>query len=98
MAIERGCRERGKIYVHSGIDQAILHTVTGNIEADALGVDAFGVGDVNGDREMDYMLTAVGNDFNSTDVGRAYVVTFAKPVAEVEFVSILGVCQLVQSE
>ncbi|MBV7327878.1 integrin alpha [Chloroflexi bacterium TSY] len=93
-----GVENGGKIYIHSGMDQTLLHTVTGNIEADALGVDAFGVGDVNDDGQMDYMLTAVGNDFNSADVGRAYVVTFAKPVAEVEFAPILGGCQLVQPE
>ena len=97
-----GVENGGKIYVHSGADGAVLHTVTGEIDADALGVDAFGVGDVNGDGALDYMLTAVGNDFNGADVGRAYVVTFA-PMANAtqsttEFMPLLGGCQLVQPE
>ncbi len=100
-----GMAKGGKIYVHSGADGAVLHTVTGEIADDALGVDAFGVGDVNGDGAFDYMLTAVGNDFNGADVGRAYVVTFtqadmASETASktIEFAPILTGCQLVQPE
>ncbi|MEM7129653.1 MAG: integrin alpha [Chloroflexota bacterium] len=92
-----GAENGGKIFVHSGADQSLIHEVTGGIEADALGVDAFGVGDVNGDGEMDYMLTAVGNDFNEEDVGRSYVVTFAKP-ASVTLSPALASCQLLPTE
>lgn len=92
-----GVENGGKIFVHSGADQALLHEVTGDIEADALGVDAFGVGDVNGDGEMDYMLTAVGNDFNGADVGRAYVVTFVK-ADSMAFSTGLSGCQLLPME
>lgn len=87
-AVDKG----GKVTVHSGADQAILHSVTGNVEGDALGVDAFGVGDVNGDGAMDYVLTAVGNDFNGTDVGHAYVVTFDRP-ASISLNPLLSACQ-----
>lgn len=49
--------------------------MTGTIEGDSLGVDALSLGDIT-DGHMDYLITAVGNDFNGTDVGRAYIVTF----------------------
>ena len=64
----------GKVYSYSGKDGRVLHTITGTIEQDALGLDALGVGDLNGDGALDYMLTAVGNDFNGTNVGHIYIV------------------------
>ncbi len=66
----------GKIYIHSGADGSILHTVTGAIPNDSLGVDALSLGDVSGDGRPDYLLTAVGKDFEGSDVGHAYIVSF----------------------
>lgn len=86
----------GKIYIHSGLDGAILHTATGTIEGDALGVDALGVGDLNGDDLMDYMLTAVGRDFGGVDVGRIYLVTFEANTPAVAPQLLVGGCQPVQ--
>lgn len=88
----------GKVYVHSGKDGAVLHTVTGAIEQDALGVDALSVDDVNGDGNMDYMLTAVGNDFNGTDVGHIYIVTFQTKAATITLQPALVGCQPIQPE
>ena len=87
----------GKVYIHSGKDGSILHTVTGTLGQDALGVDALSVGDVNGDGNMDYMLTAVGQDFGGTDVGHLYIVTFqAKPTLTMQ-PALVG-CQPIQPE
>ncbi len=87
----------GKVYIHSGKDGSVLHTVTGTIEQDALGVDALSVGDVNGDGGIDYMLTAVGQDFGGVDVGHVYIVTFqAKPTITMQ-PALVG-CQLIQAE
>jgi hypothetical protein len=94
----------GKVYVYSGADGTVLHRATGAIEADALGVDALAVGDLNGDDTMAYMLTAVGRDFNGTDVGRIYIVTFAPTgstsdqtaVPTVTLQPLLGGCQPIQ--
>lgn len=87
----------GKVYIHSGKDGSVLHTVTGTIEQDALGVDALSVGDVNGDGGMDYMFTAVGQDFGGVDVGHVYIVTFqAKPTITMQ-PALVG-CQLIQAE
>ena len=68
----------GRVYLYSGADQRVIGTITGNIAQDALGVDALGLSDVSGDGLPDYLVTAVGNDFNGEDVGRAYVVSFSK--------------------
>ncbi|HRW10142.1 MAG TPA: integrin alpha [Caldilineaceae bacterium] len=92
----------GKVYVHSGQNGTLLHTVTGAIEADALGVDALAVGDLNGDGNMAYMLTSVGRDFNGTDVGRIDIVTFAPaeqatmPAVTVQ--PLLGGCQPIRPQ
>ena len=64
------------MWVRSGADGSILHTATGKIEGDQLGVDALYLGDVSGDGRPDYLLTAVGLDFAGEDVGHAYVMTF----------------------
>jgi hypothetical protein len=95
----------GKVYIYSGQDGALLHTVTGAIEGDALGVDALAVGDLNGDGAMVYMLTAVGRDFSGVDVGRIYIITFAATgqaaanqatVPAVTVQPLLGGCQPIQ--
>ncbi|MEZ4619903.1 MAG: hypothetical protein R2867_30975 [Caldilineaceae bacterium] len=91
----------GKVYIRSGQDGALLDEVTGAIEEDALGVDTLAVGDLNGDGNVAYMLTSVGRDFNGTDVGRIYIVTFAptEPVSSqaneptVAWQPLLGGCQ-----
>lgn len=88
----------GKVYIHSGKDGAVLHTVTGTLEQDALGVDALAVGDTNGDGAMDYLLTAVGQDFNGTDVGHVYLVTFQAPQVGVTLQPALVGCQPIQVE
>lgn len=69
----------GKIYLYSGRDKALLGTVTGTLENDSLGVDALSLGDISGDGLPDFLITAVGNDFNGEDVGRAYIVSFDAP-------------------
>lgn len=88
----------GKVYLYSGKDKRVLQTATGTIEQDALGVDALSVGDVNGDGAMDYMLTAVGNDFNGTAVGHVYIVTFPPKTATITLQPILTGCQPIQPE
>jgi hypothetical protein len=69
----------GKVGVYSGADGSLLHLATGNVLYDALGVDALPLGDLNGDGQPEYMLTAVGLDFFGLGVGHVYVVTFNTP-------------------
>lgn len=54
-----------------------IQKFVGTIANDNLGVDALPVGDMNGDGLVDFMATAVGNNFAGTDVGHVYIVTGA---------------------
>ena len=69
-----GAPVAGKAYVISGADGATLRTITATVAGDAFGVDALGLGDVDGDGLTDYLVTAVGLAFSGTDTGRAYVI------------------------
>ena len=92
-----GAPKGGKVYLHSGKDGSVLQTATGTLAQDALGVDALSIGDVNGDGAMDYMLTAVGQDFGGVAVGHIYIVTFqAKPTLTLQ-PALVG-CQPIQPE
>lgn len=67
----------GRVEVFSGRGPRraqLVQKIIGNIAGDSLGVDALPVGDMNGDGLVDFMGTAVGNNFNGTDVGHVYVV------------------------
>lgn len=67
----------GKVEVFSGRGPRraqLVQKIIGNVAGDSLGVDALPVGDLNGDGLVDFMGTAVGNNFNGTDVGHVYVV------------------------
>jgi hypothetical protein len=67
-----GARKAGKGYVYSGKDGALLRTMTSRVKNDYVGVDAFGVGDINGDGLTDYVLTGV--DFDGTHLDHSYVI------------------------
>jgi len=64
----------GKAYVISGADGTTLRTITSTVAGDNFGVDALGLGDVDGDGFTDYLVTAAGGAFAGTDNGRAYVI------------------------
>jgi hypothetical protein len=72
-----GPNAEGRVYLFSGKDGSILRTITGTIPNDNLGVDALSLGDLTEDGRPELLLTAVGNDFSGTDVGRAYIVSIA---------------------
>ncbi|WP_420643674.1 VCBS repeat-containing protein [Candidatus Leptofilum sp.] len=52
----------------------VVQKITGNIAGDNLGVDAIPLDDVDGDGQMDFVGTAVGNNFFGLDIGRVFVV------------------------
>lgn len=62
-----GARNAGKIDVFSGADGSILRTVTNTRAGDQFGFDAVGIGDVNGDNLIDFLVAAGGQN-------RAYIV------------------------
>jgi hypothetical protein len=67
-----GARKAGKGYLFSGRDGALLRTMTGRVKNDYVGVDALGVGDVNGDGLTDYLLTGV--NFDETHLDHSYLI------------------------
>jgi len=55
-----GAAQGGKGYVYSGRNSKLIRTMTGTVAGVQLGFDAIGLGDVNGDGLVDFMLTGVG--------------------------------------
>lgn len=67
----------GRVEVFTGrgsLPARLVQKIIGNVAGDSLGVDALPVGDLNGDGLVDFMGTAVGNNFNGTDAGHVYIV------------------------
>lgn len=69
-----GAPTAGKAYIVSGADGSTLRTITNTLAGENFGVDALGLGDVDGDGLQDYLVTATGLAFAGTAPGRVYVV------------------------
>ena len=69
-----GASAAGRAYVLSGADGSTIRTITSTIENDNFGVDALGVGDVDGDGQTDFAVTAVGQAFLGTGPGVTYII------------------------
>ncbi len=67
----------GKIYLHSGRDGALLRTWTGRIPGETLGFDAVGLGDVNGDGAIDYLVTSAWSSVRGSHSGRVFILSGA---------------------
>jgi hypothetical protein len=65
----------GKVYVYSGRDGALITTITGQVMGETLGFDATGMGDVDGDGSIDYLLTSAWSAINGSRSGRMFVVS-----------------------
>ena len=61
----------GQMNVYSGCDGSLLRTVTSTSAGEQFGFDAVGVGDLDGDREADFMVSAAAGD-------RVYLIAGAK--------------------
>lgn len=70
----------GAVYLHSGADGALLASWTSRQAGDTLGFDAVGLGDVDGDGGVDYLLTAASSGVHGPLTGRVWIV--AGPVFE----------------
>ena len=63
----------GKVYVFSGKDGSILRAYTGKVMGEAFGFDATGIGDVNGDGAIDYLVTSASSALKGPRTGRVYI-------------------------
>jgi hypothetical protein len=64
----------GRVQVVSGKDGTVLQTFTGRVPGETLGFDAVGIGDVDGDGAIDFLLTSGWSMANGYRTGRTYVV------------------------
>ncbi len=67
-----GAPQAGKVFVYSGADGTVLNTFTHDIPGATFGFDAGGIGDVNGDKRADYLITAA---WDLGMRGRTYVIS-----------------------
>jgi hypothetical protein len=73
-----GAISGGKVYLLSGTDGKVLATWTSKQGGDTLGFDATGIGDVDGDGNIDYLLTSAWSSANGTKSGRVFIVAGPK--------------------
>ena len=64
----------GRIVVVSGKDGSTLRTMTGTVPGETLGFDAVGIGDVDGDGNIDFLVTSAWSLVNGYRTGRTWVV------------------------
>ncbi len=69
------------MYLYSGKDGRVLRTVTGALKGDAFGFDATGIGDLNGDGTIDFLITSAWSSAAGEKSGRVYVIA-GKPTPE----------------
>jgi len=65
----------GRAYLYSGKDGRLLKTYTSRIPGDTLGFDAVGMGDVDGDGTVDFLITAAWSGVNGYHSGRVFVIS-----------------------
>jgi hypothetical protein len=65
----------GKVYVFSGADGALLRAYTCRVMGDTFGFDATGMGDVDGDGAIDFLLTSAWSAVRGTKSGRMFIVS-----------------------
>jgi len=65
----------GRIYILSGSDGSTMRTITGKIPGETLGFDATGMGDVDGDGVVDFLVTSTWSSINGFHSGRMFVLS-----------------------
>ncbi|NNE71125.1 MAG: hypothetical protein HKN29_12285 [Rhodothermales bacterium] len=68
----------GKLYAYTG-QGTLLHTVTGKVMGETLGFDTTGLGDVNGDGVVDFLVTSAWSGINGFQSGRTLVISGQNP-------------------
>jgi hypothetical protein len=65
----------GRAYLYSGKDGSLLKTVTCRIPGDAFGFDSVGMGDVDGDGTVDFLITSAWSGIHGFHSGRVFIVS-----------------------
>ncbi len=65
----------GKCYLYSGKDGSLMHTLTGKVPGETFGFDTTGMGDVDGDGTIDYLITSAWSAIKGTRSGRMFIVS-----------------------
>jgi hypothetical protein len=68
----------GKLYLYSGKDGTLMRTITGKIPGETLGFDTTGIGDVNGDGTVDFLVTSAYSVVNGWHSGRVFILSGAE--------------------
>ena len=69
----------GRAYLYSGKDGRLLKTYTCRIPGDTFGFDAVGMGDVDGDGTIDFLLTSAWSGIHGFHSGRMFIVSSVIP-------------------
>jgi hypothetical protein len=67
----------GRVYLYSGKTGALLRTWTGKVPGETFGFDATGIGDVNGDGHIDFLLTSAWSAIRGVRSGRMFILSGA---------------------
>ena len=65
----------GKVYLYSGKDGSLLRAITGRVPGETFGFDATGIGDVDGDGVIDFLLTSTWSNIKGFRSGRMFVIS-----------------------
>ncbi len=67
-----GGDQAGRVQIRSGATGRVLRTITSATPMENFGFDAVGIGDVNGDGRIDYLVSAANRD-------TVYIISGARP-------------------
>ncbi len=70
-----GAKSGGKVYLFSGKDGQLLRSWTCRQPGDTFGFDSVGLGDVDGDRQGDLLITSAWSAVNGPKTGRVFVLS-----------------------
>ena len=65
----------GRAYLYSGKDGRLIRTYTCRIPGDTFGFDAVGMGDVDGDGTIDFLITSAWSGIHGFHSGRMFVIS-----------------------
>ena len=73
-----GARSGGRVTLHDGATGKVLDTFTCKVPNETFGFDCCGIGDVNGDGNIDFLITGGWSAINGAKSGRVFIVAGRK--------------------